>query len=48
MSFITGTQNEVLYSYANASTNLATFTAEDNLQKTFPPVIIPALYLWPK
>ena len=42
MSFITGTQNEVLYSYANASTNLATFTAEDNLQKTFPPVIIPA------
>ena len=42
MSFITGTQNEVLYSYASASTNLATFTAEDNLQKTFPPVIIPA------
>ncbi|MEI7656106.1 MAG: hypothetical protein WCJ22_04970 [Actinomycetes bacterium] len=42
MSFVTGTQNEVLFSYANASTNLATFTAEDNLQKTFPPVIIPA------
>lgn len=42
MSFYTGTQAELLYSNANASTNLATFTTEDNLQKTYPPVIIPA------
>ena len=42
MSFYTGTQDELLFSYANASTNLATFTTEDNLQKTYPPVIIPA------
>ena len=41
MSFVTGTQAEALYTYANASTNLATFTAEDNLLKTYPPVIIP-------
>jgi hypothetical protein len=33
---------ELLYSYASPSTNLATFTAEDNLLKTFPPVFIPA------
>lgn len=42
MSNFTNTNTEVLYSYANASTNLATFTAEDNLQKTYPPVLIPA------
>ena len=42
MSFYTGTQTEVLYAYANASTNLATFTTEDNLLKTYPPVFIPA------
>jgi len=42
MSFLTGTQAELLYSNATASTNLATFTTEDNLQKTYPPVIIPA------
>lgn len=44
MSFYTGTQEEVLYSNFNASTNLATFTTEDNLQKTYPPVIIPSGY----
>lgn len=42
MSAYTGTQAELLYAYGGASTNLATFTTEDNLQKTFPPVIIPA------
>lgn len=42
MSFLTGTQNELMYAYGGASTNLATFTTEDNLQKTYPPVIIPA------
>ena len=42
MSFYTGTQAEVLFSSAQASTNLATFTTEDNLQKTLAPVIIPA------
>jgi hypothetical protein len=42
VSGYTQTTNEVTYSYANPSTNLATFTAEDNLLKTFPPVFIPA------
>jgi len=39
------TTTECLYSYANASTNLATFTTEDNLQKTYPPVqlVLPLL-----
>jgi hypothetical protein len=41
VSGYTGTQNEVLYANAGPSTNLASFTAEDNLQKTLPPVIIP-------
>lgn len=36
------TFNECLYSIGQASTNLATFTTEDNLQKTYPPIIIPA------
>jgi len=44
LSLYTGTPQECLYSYANASTNLATFTTEDNLQKTYPPAIIPAGY----
>lgn len=42
MSFYTGTQNEVLYAYSGASTQLNTFTTEDNLMKTYPPVFIPA------
>lgn len=40
------TQSELLYSAIGASTNLATFTAEDNLQKTYPPVIIPAGFFY--
>lgn len=41
MSGYTQTTNEVTYSYFNASTNLATFTTEDNLMKTYPACIIP-------
>jgi hypothetical protein len=36
------TQPEVTYGWAGTSTNLATFTTEDNLMKTCPPVFIPA------
>jgi hypothetical protein len=46
MSFYTGSQGEVLFSSAQASTNLATFTTEDNLQKTLAPVIIPAGFFY--
>lgn len=42
MSGYTQTQPELMYSWAKAGTNLATFTTEDNLLKTFPPVFIPA------
>lgn len=42
MSFITGTGTELLYSSIATGTQLNTFTTEDNLQKTLPPVIIPA------
>lgn len=42
MSFLTGSQNEVLYASIATGTQLNTFTSEDNLQKTLPPVIIPA------
>lgn len=42
MSFLTGTQNEVVYNNVGVATQLNTFTTEDNLQKTYPPVIIPA------
>jgi hypothetical protein len=41
MTFITGTQTELLYAYYGASTNLATFTAEDNLMKTYPSCVVP-------
>ena len=44
MSFYFGTQNELLYSYFGNGTPLATFTTEDNLQKTFPAVVIPGGY----
>ncbi len=49
MSYTVGDPTEILYSYANPSTNLATFTTEDNLQKTYPPVKLnlPALYANP-
>lgn len=42
MSFQTGSQTELLFSSIGASTNLATFTTEDSLQKTLAPIIIPA------
>jgi len=42
MSFITGTQAEVLAASTQPGTNLATFTTEDSLQKTLAPIIIPA------
>ncbi len=41
MSGYTQSTGEVLYSFAGASTNLATFTAEDNLLKTYPLCQIP-------
>jgi hypothetical protein len=36
MTGYTNTQMECLYAYGGASTNLATFTTEDNLLKTYP------------
>jgi hypothetical protein len=44
VSGFSGTQYELYYSFAGASTNLATFTAEDNLIKTFPPCLIPGSF----
>ena len=46
MSFLTGTQNEVLFASVATGTQLVSFTTEDNLQKTLPPVIIPAGYFF--
>lgn len=46
MSFLTGTSSEVLYSSIATGTQLNTFTTEDNLQKTLPPVIIPAGFFY--
>ncbi len=43
MSGFTLTQAELLYAFYGASTNLATFTAEDNLLKTFPVCPVPSL-----
>jgi len=43
MTFQFGTQNELLYAFYGASTNLATFTAEDNLLKTYPACEVPSL-----
>lgn len=37
------TQTEVLYAFGGASTNLATFTTEDNLLKTYPAIALPSL-----
>lgn len=42
MSFLTGTSAEMLYASIGAGTQLASFTTEDNLQKTLPYVMIPA------
>jgi hypothetical protein len=44
VSGYTQTTNEVLYSFAGASTNLATFTTEDNLLKTYPLCQVPGSY----
>lgn len=46
MSFLTGTSEEILYSSVATGTQLNTFTAEDNLQKTLPFVIIPAGFFY--
>lgn len=46
MSFLTGTSAELMYSSVATGTQLATFTTEDNLQKTLPPVIIPAGFFY--
>jgi hypothetical protein len=43
VSGFTGTQTELLYAYYGASTNLATFTTEDNLLKTYPVCAVPNL-----
>jgi len=43
VSWVTGTQAELLYAFYGASTNLATFTAEDNLLKTYPVCPLPSL-----
>lgn len=45
-SFLTGTNVELLYASIAAATALGTFTTEDNLQKTLPPVIIPAGFFY--
>lgn len=46
MSFLTGTQSEVLHASIATGTQLNTFTTEDNLQKTLPPVIIPGGFFY--
>jgi hypothetical protein len=46
MSFLTGTSAELLYSSITTGTQLATFTTEDDLMKTLPPVIIPAGFFY--
>jgi hypothetical protein len=46
MSFLTGTSAELLYSSITTGTQLNTFTTEDDLMKTLPPVIIPAGFFY--
>lgn len=46
MSYLTGTNTEVLYTSVATGTQLNTFTTEDNLQKTLPHVIIPAGFFY--
>jgi len=46
MSFLTGTGVELLYGSHTVGTQLATFTTEDSLQKTLPPIIIPAGFFY--
>jgi hypothetical protein len=45
MSYENDVPTDCFYSYFSQSTALATFTTEDNLQKTFPPVLIRAGYI---
>jgi len=45
-SFLTGTSTELIYSQGNVATQLNTFTTEDNLQKTWPPIILPAGFFY--
>ena len=44
MSGYTMTMPELFYSYSAGSTNLATFTTEDNLLKTYPACPVPATF----
>lgn len=46
MSFLTATSQELLHASIATGTQLNTFTTEDNLQKTLPPVIIPAGFFY--
>ena len=46
MSFLTGTSAELLYASITTGTQLNTFTTEDDLMKTLPPVIIPAGFFY--
>ena len=46
MSFLTGTSVEVLYNSIATGTQLNTFTTENSLQLTLPPVIIPAGFFY--
>lgn len=46
MSLLTGTVNELLYASITTGTQLNTFTTEDDLMKTLPPVIIPAGFFY--
>jgi hypothetical protein len=41
VSFTSGTQTECFYAFAGAATQLASFTTEDNLQKTYPVCPLP-------
>lgn len=43
MGLFTPTQAELIYAFYGASTNLATFTTEDNLMKTYPVCALPSL-----
>jgi hypothetical protein len=45
MSYENDVPTDCFYSYFNQSTQLNTFTTEDNLMKTYPPVLIRAGYM---
>lgn len=46
MSFVTGTQSELLWSSIGTGTQLGSFTTEDSLMKTLSPCIIPAGFFY--